>query len=148
MSDILHINYIPRAQCDICGAKSFTRTAAIKDFDTDLGVFSLLRCDSCAALYTSPHPDAATLPNLYIRRASNNFQHKDGRMLSFLKDLSAKFFIRKHLKGFAKNGIAFADVGTGDARFACMFKRLYPQSDITATDFAHSPPPPYALPAI
>ena len=140
MKPALFINYIPRAKCGICGAKSFSQMARVKDFDTDLGDFDLIRCNNCAAVWTSPYPDAGTLPNLYINRDSNNFQHKDGVLLSFLKNLSAKLFIKKSLKNFAKNGVVFADVGAGDGRFACMFRELYPESDVTAVDFAPAAP--------
>ena len=133
-------NYLARKSCLVCGNEKLLCDFHIKDFDTGLGSFKLLRCPVCGMMYTSPYPEEASLHLLYQNRGSGNFDEGNNVFFEFLKDFMAKQNLKQYLKRFNTTVNSFVDVGTGNARFPCVFMDLCPSAQITAVDFPFSPP--------
>lgn len=136
----MKINYISVNKCRICGSTNLEKELEIKDFDTDLGSYGLLVCHDCGMYYTSPYPDSLTLPELYRERASKNFDIDNSQFFSSLKDYLMKRDLKRFLSSYRSIPESFVDIGAGNGRAVCMFRKIEPCADVVAVDFAEDPP--------
>ena len=133
------IVYIPREKCCVCGSLDLHAEQKIRDFDTSLGVFDLIRCANCGMYYTSPYPNAATLPYLYASRDTRNFDTNNSDILQKIKVFLAKKSIAKIIKG-CHQPISVVDFGCGNGMFSLCFQEVIPQANVYAVDFAPEAP--------
>ena len=139
----MKINYIERTACDVCGEQEFQDEGSIRDFDTHLGDFRLIRCKKCGSMFTTPYPDAETLPNLYAERDSKNFDGGNASFFDMIKDILARREIRAYRRRLGlspDDPVSFVDFGTGNGRYALAYKAVCPQAEVLAVDFASEPP--------
>lgn len=136
----MKINYIAVNRCRICGSSNLKKELDISDFDTGLGSYDLLVCHDCGMYYTSPYPDSLTLPELYMERASKNFDVNNSALFSWLKDYLMKRDLKRYLSSYAVFPESFADIGAGNGRAVCMFSKIVPTASAVAVDFAEDPP--------
>ena len=125
----MKINYIERTACDVCGEQEFQDEGSIRDFDTHLGDFRLIRCKKCGSMFTTPYPDAETLPNLYAERDSKNFDGGNASFFDMIKDILARREIRAYRRRLGlspDDPVSFVDFGTGNGRYALAYKAVCP----------------------
>ena len=133
------INYIERKECCICHNRELLFKKKIYDHDTNLGYFNLLYCPKCKMFYTSPYPDAQTLPELYVNRNSRNCDPNNSLVFKILKHFFAKKYIKNTLKKCAlRNNIV--DFGCGDGNFSIAISNVAANSLVTAVDFMKDAP--------
>ena len=133
--------YVKRETCCVCGSSELVFEHSIRDFDSDLGVFELVKCARCGMYYTSPHPTPDTLANLYFNRDTRNFDAGNSGFFTKIKSFLAKRLIRKLIQGVPANKkISIVDFGCGNGEFSLSFQEVMPQADVYAVDFASQPP--------
>lgn len=139
-NDKININYIIRQKCAVCENDILLEKMKMRDYDAKLGIFSLLHCSKCNMYYTSPYPDAETLPNLYMQRNTKNFDGHNIFIFDRLKDFFAKKELKRYLTQCEIKPATFVDFGTGNGRYACMLQSIDENIDVTGVDFAlHAP---------
>lgn len=134
-----NIVYIAREKCCVCGGNDLRVEQKIRDFDSGLGDFDLVKCCGCGMYYTSPYPNAATLPYLYSARNTRNFDTNNADILLKIKVFLAKKSIAKIIKG-SEQPLRVADFGCGNGLFSWSFQQVLPSAKVCAVDFASTVP--------
>lgn len=135
-----NIEFVKREKCCICGSEDLVFEQNIEDFDSNLGMFELIKCNKCGMYYTSPYPSSETLPNLYTNRDTRNFDLNNSCMFTYIKDFLAKRQIRSMARDVSNKNLLIADIGCGDGRFAAYFQEIFYKSEVHAFDFSDIPP--------
>ncbi len=110
-----------------------------------LGKFEIRYSKKFDLGYTNPMPTEETLHLLYQDRQSGNFDPIQNSLIDYLKDFFAKKLLKKLRAGFSPDlanscDFSLLDYSTGNGRFAWAAQQVFPQAQITATDFQASAP--------
>ncbi len=109
-------------------------------FEKDL--FSVHRCRECGIGITNPVPTEADSVLLYEERVSDDFQGDDTSWTSALKSAAGDRDVRAFVQGARMDNPTpkMLDYACGNGAFALSMRRVFPQSEVWATDY-HSEPP-------
>jgi 2-polyprenyl-3-methyl-5-hydroxy-6-metoxy-1,4-benzoquinol methylase len=130
-------------QCISCHSRDLSELyGSVPGVDHE-GTFTLMQCNCCSLVITSPIPVADTLSELYIDRTSADFP-KPNPIVQFLRKYSATTLIRKS-KIKKQNiedreSLKMLDFGCGDAVASIEISRRL-NAQLTCVDF-HSTRPP------
>jgi 2-polyprenyl-3-methyl-5-hydroxy-6-metoxy-1,4-benzoquinol methylase len=145
------VKYQPRVTCELrreswesCSAH-IEKVVRIKDHETHLGEFDVLRCRRCQLGYTDPYPTEDTSGRLYDAKESSDFDVVQDTAIDRVKDtlsrrLLASLAPHDHVR-------AVLDYSTGNGRFAVSAAAVFPDARVDAVDYQEAPPPLLSRPS-
>lgn len=147
MNKILYkarVNCLTKACRKKKSKSKFSKVLTTRDFDSNLGEFNVIICDSCGLGYTNPYPTEKTSHLLYDEKNSKDFDIIKDTIIDHLKNFFSIRLLKKLGKGKSVKNVL--DYSTGNGRYAWAASKVFSSALIHAVDYQENPPPLFFLP--
>ncbi|MFH1062509.1 MAG: class I SAM-dependent methyltransferase [Candidatus Omnitrophota bacterium] len=127
--------------CPICNSVVILMLLEARDYESNLGTYSIFRCSNCKVCFTNPRVIEEDIPRMYTENFGGVDIATSSNVSYILKTLKIRGYSRKILKEcHKKENLRVLDLGCGDGLIAShlSFNKLC--ASVVAADFSPEAP--------